>query len=295
MLDGVPRRPRADGLPRHRAHRRRQRLDDDRPDRRAAAGRSRSGSSATPRTGPSPRPTARARGAHGELILFLNNDIEPIGDHWLGHMVETLRRPGAVAVGAGSSTRGEPGRPRAGAAVRRPDAPARGSSSTGRPASRCRAPIGGGEDPLAEPAAAVRRGPGADGGLPAGRAGAPSRRSAGSTRATTTASRTSTSASSCATPAGARLRRPRRPLAPRVGDPADRGRDVRADSRAPNREALSRRWGPRICRASAARPLQGRGGSWPRRRSMSAITVTSHDPTRRLRRLVHRPRARRRA
>jgi GT2 family glycosyltransferase len=36
----------------------------------------------------------------GELILFLNNDIEPIGTAWLGHMVETLTKRDAAAVGA---------------------------------------------------------------------------------------------------------------------------------------------------------------------------------------------------
>ena len=36
----------------------------------------------------------------GELILLLNNDIEPLEPGWLGRMVETLVETGAVAVGA---------------------------------------------------------------------------------------------------------------------------------------------------------------------------------------------------
>lgn len=36
----------------------------------------------------------------GELVLFLNNDIEPIGVHWLGHLVDGLAAPAIVAVGA---------------------------------------------------------------------------------------------------------------------------------------------------------------------------------------------------
>ena len=38
--------------------------------------------------------------ASGRLICFLNNDVDPITDGWLGYMVETMSSPGAVAVGA---------------------------------------------------------------------------------------------------------------------------------------------------------------------------------------------------
>jgi GT2 family glycosyltransferase/spore maturation protein CgeB len=38
--------------------------------------------------------------ASGELICLLNNDIEPITEHWLGYLVETLDSTGAAAVGA---------------------------------------------------------------------------------------------------------------------------------------------------------------------------------------------------
>ncbi len=38
--------------------------------------------------------------ATGELVLFLNNDIEPITPDWLGHLVDTLTTRDAAAVGA---------------------------------------------------------------------------------------------------------------------------------------------------------------------------------------------------
>jgi O-antigen biosynthesis protein len=38
--------------------------------------------------------------ATGDLICFLNNDVDPITEHWLGYLVETLTETGAAAVGA---------------------------------------------------------------------------------------------------------------------------------------------------------------------------------------------------
>jgi GT2 family glycosyltransferase len=38
--------------------------------------------------------------ASGELLCFLNNDVDPITDEWLGYMVETLQDRNATAVGA---------------------------------------------------------------------------------------------------------------------------------------------------------------------------------------------------
>jgi len=38
--------------------------------------------------------------ATGELVCFLNNDVDPITPHWLGYMVETMMARQAVAVGA---------------------------------------------------------------------------------------------------------------------------------------------------------------------------------------------------
>lgn len=43
---------------------------------------------------------AAVRQANGEIVLFLNNDVEPVGDHWLGHMVETALDEDVAAVGA---------------------------------------------------------------------------------------------------------------------------------------------------------------------------------------------------
>jgi len=36
----------------------------------------------------------------GDLICFLNNDVDPITEHWLGYLVETMTATGAAAVGA---------------------------------------------------------------------------------------------------------------------------------------------------------------------------------------------------
>lgn len=38
--------------------------------------------------------------ATGALLLFLNNDVEPVGPGWLGHLVDTLETQRAAAVGA---------------------------------------------------------------------------------------------------------------------------------------------------------------------------------------------------
>lgn len=43
---------------------------------------------------------AAARAAGGGLLLFLNNDVQPVGAHWLGHLVETLDAPDVTAAGA---------------------------------------------------------------------------------------------------------------------------------------------------------------------------------------------------
>ncbi|MBA3236675.1 MAG: glycosyltransferase [Chloroflexi bacterium] len=50
----------------------------------------------------------------GELICFLNNDVDPITEHWLGYMVETLSSEGAAAVGARLIYPRHRGGPRAG-------------------------------------------------------------------------------------------------------------------------------------------------------------------------------------
>ena len=43
---------------------------------------------------------AAVRACRGDLVLFLNNDVQPVGPHWLGHLVESLEAPDVAAVGA---------------------------------------------------------------------------------------------------------------------------------------------------------------------------------------------------
>ena len=43
---------------------------------------------------------AAVRACRGSLVLFLNNDVQPVGRHWLGHLVESLEAPDVAAVGA---------------------------------------------------------------------------------------------------------------------------------------------------------------------------------------------------
>ncbi|MBA3235333.1 MAG: glycosyltransferase, partial [Chloroflexi bacterium] len=50
----------------------------------------------------------------GELICFLNNDVDPITEQWLGYMVETLTSEAAAAVGARLIYPRHRGGPRAG-------------------------------------------------------------------------------------------------------------------------------------------------------------------------------------
>jgi GT2 family glycosyltransferase len=43
---------------------------------------------------------AAVRACRGSLVLFLNNDVQPVGPHWLGHLVESMESPDVAAVGA---------------------------------------------------------------------------------------------------------------------------------------------------------------------------------------------------
>ena len=43
---------------------------------------------------------AAVRACRGSLLLFLNNDVQPVGPHWLGHLVESIEAPDVAAVGA---------------------------------------------------------------------------------------------------------------------------------------------------------------------------------------------------
>ena len=98
----------------------------------------------------------------GSLLLFLNNDIEPIGDRWLARLVETLldgdgsAEPAAVAVGARLVYPRRTGQPRAG--LQFPDLSLQHGGIDfrmldGAPIAR---PMGAGDDPLSDWAAAVR-------------------------------------------------------------------------------------------------------------------------------------------
>jgi O-antigen biosynthesis protein len=61
---------------------------------------------------------ARAEGAaaaRGGLLCFLDSNTQPITEHWLGYLVETLTSTGAVAAGARLVSPRQPGGPPAGA------------------------------------------------------------------------------------------------------------------------------------------------------------------------------------
>jgi GT2 family glycosyltransferase/spore maturation protein CgeB len=92
----------------------------------------------------------------GELILFLNNDIEPIGTDWLGHLVDTVSEDGVVAAGARlihPRATGEPLTDRGQPALSIQHAGIDFSVGEGAPLAR---PVGTGDDPLTPWAAAVR-------------------------------------------------------------------------------------------------------------------------------------------
>ncbi len=96
---------------------------------------------------------------HGDLILFLNNDIEPIGTDWLGHMVQSILEPGVVAVGARLVYPRRTRQVRAG--LRFPDLSLQHGGIDfrlvdGAPVPR---PMGAGEDALSAWASAVRDAP----------------------------------------------------------------------------------------------------------------------------------------
>ncbi len=86
--------------------------------------------------------------ASGELICFLNNDVDPITDDWLGYMVATMADRQAVAVGARLIYPRHRGGARAGSHLRDlslQHAGVRFDRSRAVPVARA---IGAGEDPL---------------------------------------------------------------------------------------------------------------------------------------------------
>jgi GT2 family glycosyltransferase/spore maturation protein CgeB len=96
--------------------------------------------------------------ATGELLLLINNDVEPAGDHVLGHMVDRLiGDPGLVAVGSRLVYPRRSG-PQMGPTTKAADLSLqhRGIGFVTRDGSPIARNLGGGEDPLGEPAAHAR-------------------------------------------------------------------------------------------------------------------------------------------
>jgi GT2 family glycosyltransferase/spore maturation protein CgeB len=97
--------------------------------------------------------------ATGSLICFLNNDIEPITDDWLGYMVETLGVDASDAVGARLIYPSHRGTQRAGGHIpdlRLQHAGVEFDRTADIPLPR---PIGAGESPIGPEAASVVRRP----------------------------------------------------------------------------------------------------------------------------------------
>ena len=139
--------------------------------------------------------------ASGELVCFLNNDVDPITPHWLGFMVETMLARQAVAVGARLIYPRHRGGARAGSKL--PDLSLQHAGvgfdrSKAVPLARV---IGAGDDALAPWAAQVEDRPALTAACLLVRLDAFREVGGFSSRNTTTASRMSTCASSCARPA----------------------------------------------------------------------------------------------
>jgi GT2 family glycosyltransferase len=93
--------------------------------------------------------------AAGELICFLNNDVEPITDDWLGYMVETIESCHAAAVGARLIYPRHRGGPRAGSMLADLSLQHEGVAFDRGKAVPLARVMGAGQDPLAPSAAAV--------------------------------------------------------------------------------------------------------------------------------------------
>ena len=97
--------------------------------------------------------------ATGEYLLFINNDIEPIGTSWLGHLVETIEPAGIAAVGARLIYPRRAGSPRAGARFRDLTLQHGGVGFAMRDGVPLGVPLEAGEDAASDWAAAVRDAP----------------------------------------------------------------------------------------------------------------------------------------
>jgi GT2 family glycosyltransferase/glycosyltransferase involved in cell wall biosynthesis len=100
-----------------------------------------------------------ARVATGDLLLFLNNDVEPITEGWLGYMVETLTASGAAAVGARLIYPSHRGVKRAGARFADLTLQHRGVAFDRSEAVPQPRVTGAGEDPRSAAAVAIRERP----------------------------------------------------------------------------------------------------------------------------------------
>jgi len=102
---------------------------------------------------------AAVAACRGSLVLFLNNDVQPVGPHWLGHLVESIEAPGVAAVGARLVyPLGEAG-PRAGSRFADLTLQHGGVWFAPRDGAPQASPIGAGDDPDGPVAAAVREVP----------------------------------------------------------------------------------------------------------------------------------------
>lgn len=97
--------------------------------------------------------------ASGELLCFLNNDVEPITEGWLGYMVETLTTSGAVAVGARLIYPSNRGGKRAGARFADLTLQHRGVAFDRSEAVPMPRVMGAGEDPRSAAALAIEERP----------------------------------------------------------------------------------------------------------------------------------------
>jgi GT2 family glycosyltransferase len=95
----------------------------------------------------------------GELVLFLNNDTEPIAPEWLGHLVETIAREDVGAVGARLIHPRRPGSARGGTAHADLTLQHGGVAFTMRDGVPSAMTLGAGEDAASDWAAAIREEP----------------------------------------------------------------------------------------------------------------------------------------
>ena len=102
---------------------------------------------------------AAVRACRGNLVLFLNNDVQPVGPHWLGHLVESIEAADVAAVGARLVYPLVADGPRAGSRFADLTLQHGGVWFAPRDGAPQASPIGAGRDPDGPEAAAVREVP----------------------------------------------------------------------------------------------------------------------------------------